>query len=342
VAETPPSRAFPRRLLRIGGVTLLVVIVLLSAAWANLAIWYRLTGSNAIRVGTCALLDGVAIAGMTGFIVRWDRRAMLVYAAVYTVLVLWWVSIHPSNEKDWATDVAHGVTGSFDGDRLLVENVRNFSWRSETDFTERWEQRTYDLSTLRSLDLYLVYWMGPAIAHTMVSFGFQDGRYLDFSIELRRTRGAEYSAIAGFFKTSELVYVGADERDLLTLRKIRHEDVRLYRLRTPPVQVRGLLAQYIEMANDIAAHPRFYNTLTTNCTTTIFDMARAVNSSIPFDWRVIFTGYLPSFLYDRRAVDTSVPLDELRRRADVNGRIAADLSEIDLSSFVRNDVPSPR
>jgi hypothetical protein len=333
---------FVRRFLRSSCIGLLIVVVLSSATWADLALWYQLPATEPVRIGACLGFDLVAVAAATALVSRRYRQVLSIYAVAYLVLLIWWASIHPSNEKDWATDVAHGVTGSFDGDRLLVENVRNFSWRSETDFTERWEQRTYDLSTLRSLDLYLVYWMGPAIAHTMVSFGFQDGRYLDFSIELRRTRGAEYSAIAGFFKTSELVYVGADERDLLTLRKIRHEDVRLYRLRTPPVQVRGLLAQYIEMANDIAAHPRFYNTLTTNCTTTIFDMARAVNSSIPFDWRVVFTGYLPSFLYDRRAVDTSIPLDELRRRADVNGRITADLSEIDFSSFVRNDVPSPR
>jgi Domain of unknown function (DUF4105) len=150
------------------------------------------------------------------------------------------------------------------GDRLTVQNVRNFSWDSETHFVERWEQRTYDLSKLESLDLYLVYWMGPAIAHTIMSFGFQDGRYLDFSIEVRRIQGQDYSAIAGFFKKNELVYIAADERDLLTLRKARHEDVRLYRLGMPPERARALLVQNIDAANNLAAHPRFYNTLMTN------------------------------------------------------------------------------
>jgi hypothetical protein len=342
VIETPSvSRITLRSALRVSSGVVLIVIVLCSAAWANLAIWYQLPGSPVIRVLACLIFDSIATTGVTGLILRRYRRPLLAYAAAYTVLLVWWASIHPSNDKDWAADVVHGVSGSLDGDRLSVQNVRNFSWQSETHYTERWEQRTYDLSTLRSLDLYLVYWMGPAIAHTIVSFGFQDGRYFDFSIELRRTRHDEYSAIAGLFKTHELVYVGADERDLLSLRKVRHEDVRLYHLRTPPAQVRGLLTQYIEVANDLDAHPRFYNTLTTNCTTTIFDMARAVNSSIPFDWRVILTGYLPSFLYDHGAVDTSLPLDELSRRADVNGRIDGDLSEIDFSSFVRNGVPGP-
>jgi hypothetical protein len=158
---------------------------------------------------------------------------------------------------------------------------------------------------------------------------------------LRRTRNDEYSAIAGFFKTHELVYIGADERDFLTLRKARHEDVRLYRLGTSSERARALLVQYIDVANDLVAHPRFYNTLTMNCTTAIFDMARAVTSSIPFDWRVILTGYLPSYLYERGVIDIGIPLDELRRRADVNSRIDARLSEVDFASFVRDGVPRP-
>ena len=331
-----------RRVLRISGPVLLIVVVLASAVWANLAFLYKLPGSAAIRIGACLVFDVVALGAVTGLVLRRYRRAVLVYAAAYAAILLWWASIHPSNDRDWAAAVAHGVTGSVNGDQLTVENVRDFRWDSETDFVERWERRTYDLSKLRSLDLYLVYWMGPAIAHTITSFGFQDGRYLDFSIEVRRTRNDEYSAIAGFFKTNELVYIAADERDLLALRKARHEDVRLYRLGTPPERGRALLVQYIDAANDLAAHPRFYNTLTTNCTTTIFDMSRAVTSSIPFDWRIIFTGYLPGYFYERGAVTTSIPLDELGRLADVNGRIDEGLNEIDFSSFIRDGVPTPR
>jgi len=195
---------------------------------------------------------------------------------------------------------------------------------------------------LRSLDLFLVYWMGPAIAHTIMSFGFEDGRYLDFSIELRRTQNDQYSAIAGFFKTHELVYIGADERDLMTLRKIRNEQIQLYRLKTPTERARALLVEYIKQANDLAAHPRFYNTITTNCTTAIFDMMRTVTSSIPFDWRIILTGHLPSYLYEHGAVDTRIPLEELRQRADVTGRVDGSLSEVAFSSRIREGVPAPR
>ncbi len=331
-----------RRVLRISGTFLLIIVVLVSSAWANLAILYQLPGPPAIRIGACLVFDILALGAVTVLTLRRYRRTLLVYAAVYAALLVWWASIQPSNDRHWGAAVAHGVTGSLNGDQLTVENVRNFSWNSETDFVGRWEQRTYDLSRLQSLDLYLVYWMGPAIAHAIMSFGFQDGRHLAFSIEVRRTQNDEYSAIAGLFKTNELIYIAADERDLLTLRKARQEDIRLYRLGTPPAAVRALLETYVAEANDLAAHPRFYNTLTTNCTTTIFDMARAVTSSIPFDWRIVLTGYLPGYLYERDVVDTSVPLEELSRRADVNNRIDARLNEIDFSSSIRDGVPRAR
>src|SRR5215472_17185964 len=333
-----------RRVLRAGATGLLALSLILSAVWANLAISYQLTGSAGVRIGVCLASDAIALAALVGLVLRrrWRWRFVLIYALAYAIFHAWSGSISASNDKNWAADGAHGITGTIDGDRLTVRNVRNFTWRSEADYTERWEQRTYDLSKLRSLDLFLVYWMGPSIAHTIMSFGFEDGRYLDFSIELRREQNGQYSAIAGFFKTHELIYIGADERDLMTLRKARNEQIELYRLRTPPERARALLVEYIKQANDLAARPRFYNTLTTNCTTTIFNMMRAVTSSIPFDWRIILTGHLPSYLYEHGAVDTRIPLEELRRRADVTSRVDASLSEVAFSSRLRDGVPAPR
>jgi hypothetical protein len=330
-----------RRALRICGAGLLALLLILSVVWANFAIAYQLPAPGIVLIGICLAFDLIALAALVAILLRRRWRALLVYAVAYAILLVWSASISASNDKNWAADVAHGVTGSIDGDRLSVHNVRNFDWRTETDYTEQWEQRTYDLSKLRSLDLFLVYWMGPAIAHAIMSFGFEDERYLDFSIELRRTRDDRYSAIAGFFKTHELVYIGADERDLMTLRKLRNEEIQLYRLKTPPERARALLVEYIEQANDLAAHPRFYNTLTNNCTTAIFDMARTVTLSIPFDWRIILTGHLPGYLYEHGAVDTRILLEELRQRADVTDRVDGRLSEREFSSRVREGVPAP-
>jgi hypothetical protein len=331
-----------RRILRIVGTGALVVFLFLSVVWANLAIAYQLPGSAAVRIGACLVLNLIALAALVAIVRRKHWRAVLVYAAAYALLLAWSGSISASNDKNWAVDVVHGITGIVDGDRLSVSNVRNFSWRTEAEYTPAWEERTYDLSQLRALDLFLIYWMGPSIAHTIMSFGFDDGRYLDFSIELRRTQNDQYSAVAGFFKTNELVFIGADERDLMTLRKVRNEQIQLYRLRTPPERARALLVEYVKQANDLAINPRFYNTLTTNCTTAIFDMMHAVTSSIPFDWRIILTGHLPYYLYEHGAVDTRIPIEELRERADVTGRVDGSLTEVEFSSRIREGVPAPR
>ena len=331
-----------RRILRIAGTGAFIVSLLLSAGWANLAIAYQLPGYAPVRIGACLILNLIALAALVAVVRHRHWRAVLIYAVALALLLAWSGSISASNDKNWAADVVHGITGIVDGDRLSVRNVRNFSWRTEAEYSERWEQRTYDLSKLRSLDLFLVYWTGPSIAHTIMSFGFDDGRYLDFSIELRRTQNDQYSALAGFFKTHELIYIGADERDLMTLRKVRNENIQLYRLRTTPERTRALLVEYIKQANDLAAHPRFYNTITTNCTTAIFDMMRAVTSSIPFDWRIILTGHLPSYLYEHGAVDTRISLEELRRRADVTSQVEAELSEAEFSSRLREGVPALR
>jgi Domain of unknown function (DUF4105) len=331
-----------RRILRIVGTGALVVFLFLSVVWANLVIGYQLPGSAAVRIGACLVLNLIALAALVAIVRRKHWRAVLVYAAAYALLLAWSGSISASNDKNWAVDVVHGITGIVDGDRLSVSNVRNFSWRTEAEYTPAWEERTYDLSQLRALDLFLIYWMGPSIAHTIMSFGFDDGRYLDFSIELRRTQNDQYSAVAGFFKTNELVFIGADERDLMTLRKVRNEQIQLYRLRAPPERARALLVEYIKQANDLAINPRFYNTLTTNCTTAIFDMMHSVTSSIPFDWRVILTGHLPDYLYEHAAVDTRIPIEELRERADVTGRVEEGLTEVEFSSRIREGVPAPR
>jgi hypothetical protein len=184
------------------GTGALALGLVLSAGWANLAIAYQLPGSSALRIGACLALNVIALVALTAIVLRrrWRWQFVLIYAVAYAIFLAWSGSISASNDKNWVADVAHGITGAIDGDRLSVRNLRNFGWRSEADYTENWEQRTYDLAQLRSLDLFLVYWMGPSIAHTIMSFGFADGRFLDFSIELRRTQNDQYSAVAGFLR----------------------------------------------------------------------------------------------------------------------------------------------
>ena len=165
------------------------------------------------------------------------------------------------------------------------------------------------LSAITDVDLIMSYWMGEAIAHTIVSFGFADGQRLAFSIETRKERQEQYSSVAGFFKQYELAIIAADERDVVRTRSnIRGEDVRLYRMRRRARRcIRLLFLEYLDTANDLAAHPRFYNTLTANCTSLVFDMVRVIHPGLPLDIRVILAGYLPDYAYDVGATVSNIP-----------------------------------
>lgn len=174
------------------------------------------------------------------------------------------MSIAPSNDRAWAPDVAHGVTADIQGADVILRNVRNFDWKSETEFEPRWETRRYSLDRLTSVDLVSSVWASPAIAHTLISFGFADGGHVVFSAEVRRERGEEFSEVGGFFKQFELVMIAADENDILRLRtNIRREDVTLLPLRVTPAQARALFLGFTERANRMAAEAQFYQTVTT-------------------------------------------------------------------------------
>ncbi len=221
--------------------------------------------------------------------------------------------------------------------------MREFDWTSDDAFVERWSSRSYDLSRLKSLDLFLSYWAGPQMAHLIMSFGFDDGEKLAWSIEVRREKNGEYSPVADAFKSHTLVYLATTERDSVRLRSnVRGEDVRLYRLRASPGAARAVLLQYVAEANDLKEKPAFYNSLTTNCTTAVAKLIRAAGGTMPFDWRLIVNGYLPGYLYDQRAVVTTIPLSELTALAQIDERAKAADQSPDFSKLIRVGVPSPR
>jgi uncharacterized protein DUF4105 len=222
--------------------------------------------------------------------------------------------------------------------------VRNFEYRTESDFTPRWETRTYDLRALDSADLVAVYWAGKAIPHIMVSFGFAGKDYLTVSIETRKERGESYSTIAGFFKQYELVYIVGDERDLLGVRttyRRPQEDVYLYRLRAPRENIRRAFLDNIKTMNEMATHPQFYNTLTTNCTTGAFMHARVNPEAPPFSWKILLSGYVPGYLYELRRLDTTRPFSELERLSLVNARAHAADHDPAFSQCIRDGLSVP-
>lgn len=332
-------------LMRRAGLFILIAIlfptVALASAWTVLAFFYRLPMPETGRIAAAALFGLFGLATLIAlFTRRW--RVVGVFAVVFAGVLIWWSSITPPRDVTFVPEDARQVTGRIEGDRLTLTDTRNFTWRSQTDFTESWETRSYDLSKLRTVDLFMSYWAGPEMAHTIVSFGFEGGERIAWSIEARYRVGGTYSPIAGAFKTDTLIVIAADERDLIGLRtNVRGEDVHLYRLNVSPDDARIFLAGYVEDANALAAKPQFYNSITTNCTTAIVRILRLVGASVPTDWRLLVNGYLPGYLYDQKRVDTKLPLAELIERSRISDRAKAFGLGPGFSEEIRHGVPDP-
>ena len=267
----------------------------------------------------------------------------LLLACVLAILLLagWWFRQRPSNDRDWADEVARPVRGSVQGSVATLHDVRDFEWHRPSGCCARWHDAVYDLATLDSVDMALSYWMGPAIAHTLVSFGFTDGRHVVFSVEIRRERDEAFSILGGITRQFELAIIAAEERDILHVRAgPRGEQVFLYPVQMPAAARRTLFQSYIDRANRLARTPRFYNTVTANCTTLVYDMVRPLVPGLPMDIRLILSGYLPEYLYRHGGLDTSQPLDTLRTRADITRRAArSGLSAAAFSRHIRTPRP---
>ena len=317
---------------------ILAIPVVLGAAWGGLFLGLRLPGPAWFARSVAVLWFASVIFALLR--VRPIGRKLGALAALFLLVLAWWATFRPSNDRAWTPDVARLATAEVHGDTLVLHNLRDFDYRSETQFTERWEDRTYDLAKLTGVDLFLSYWGSPDIAHTIMSWEFSDGQHLAISIETRKERGEEYSALRGFFRQYELYYVVADERDVIRLRtNYRDEDVYLYRLRIPVAIARAVLLDYVDTLNDIAERPRFYNALVDNCTTGIRVHVQRVGAARPWDWRLLVNGRGDEMLYERGVIDTSKPFAELKQAS----RIAARAKEADLapdfSQRIRQGLP---
>ena len=322
---------------------LVTLVILGSTAWGSGLLLFRLSGTMA----TVAAI-GFGIAGLAGAIGIWSGalRLPLSYAVLFLGLLGWWNGMAPSHDRVWIPELARLPQIAREGEAITVTNVRDFRWRSETDYDQRWETRSYDLSKIAGADLFLSYWSGEAIAHLLVSFTFTDQPPLTFSIEVRREQGEEWSALAGFFRSYEMAYVAADERDIVGLRThARKEDVRLFRLAASPAQARDMLLAYARDVNRLSLKPRWYNTLTTNCTTVVYHLVGSVapgwKFSLPLDPRVLLSGYLPGYLHRIGAVRTDIPLDDLVRQGRISERARTiSLDDPDFSKKIREGVPA--
>jgi hypothetical protein len=327
--------------MRIAAQAMLTLIIGITAAWGAFALWYQLPFIPPLKILGLALWAIFSVAVLVGL---WSRRiaqSLGGFFAAFGILLLWWHHLPPTNDHIWADDVAQMTSGVVDGQHVTLDNVRNFDWRSDSDYTQRWETRRYDLDKLRSVDMIMSYWSGPAIAHMLVSFGFDNADQVAFSVEIRREKGEEFSEIGGFFKEFELSIIAADERDVIRVRtNVRGEDDYLYGIRMPQSAMRSLFLAYIDQANGLVRTPRFYNTVTANCTTLVYHMMKRIVSHLPLSYSLLLTGYLPDYVYRIGGMNSRYPLEVLRARGRLTERAkAADRSET-FSTDIRRGIPA--
>jgi hypothetical protein len=323
------------------GFILLGLLITAIGVWGTLALTYLGAHNDILRYSLAAAFATTTLSTLIalGFH-RWRWRIFAVYALLFTALLGWFYSTKPSNERNWQTDVAVLPYATINNDLVTVYNIRNFDYRSETDYTPAYYDKTFDLQKLEGVDVIAVYWMGPSVAHVMLSFAFEGGDHLAISIETRKEKGEEYSTLKGFFRQYELYYVVADERDVVRLRTNYRfnppEDVYVYQTKGSIENGRRLFLAYIKQINALKNRPEFYNTLTTNCTTTIWFNSLINATHLPMSWKILVSGYLPDYLYENGRLQThGLTFGELQQRALINTKAHAADTAADFSTRIR-------
>lgn len=299
--------------------------VILSSIWLCLALWIQQPGGHWLSIILILIwaIFALSILGIYFTQHLFSRQKdRVIYLLVFALSLLWYFNIPAKQDRDWNPEVARIFTYEKQGNIVTIHNVRNFAWYTPTQFTERWETRQYDLSQITGINVITSYWMGPQIAHTLVSFDFANQSPLVFSIEIRKEKQEDFSAIGGFFRQFELSLIASDERDIVYTRSnIRKEDVYFFPIRMSKPAMQALFIEYLKKSDELAAQPKWYNTVTSNCTTIIFDMAQVIESKLlPQDYRLLLSGYIPEYLYDIGVLDQRWDVQQWYQHAHVNSR----------------------
>ena len=321
-----------RRVATLAGRGFALLLTLALTAWAAAALYFDLLPGTSLRT-LGASSYGIAMVGAL-LTFRGRGKAIAICLAGFALVLAWWLTLKPSNDRAWQPDVAQTAWAEIEGDHVTIHNVRNCDYRTEGDYTPHWETRSYDLSQIRGMDILLTYWGSPWIAHPIVSFQFGDNDYLAMSIETRKEVGEQYSAIRGFFRYYELIYTVSDERDVVRLRTNyrKGEETYLFHTRATPEHARTTFLNYLKKINRIRNRPEWYNALTNNCTTNIATLA----GEPQLDWRVLLNGRADQMLYERGDLATgNLPFAQLKQQAHINTAARAANDAPDFSRRIR-------
>ena len=321
-----------KRTLRVGAWALAWLFALGCVAWAFGALRYDFPVLSGVVSWAFALVVLTAIICSRG---PWRKLGATLLG--FALVLAWWLTLKPSNDRAWQPDVAQTAWGEVKDDEVTLHNVRNCDYGTETDYTPRWETRTVRLSQITGVDLAINYWGSPWMAHPIASFQFADAPPVCFSIETRKKVGQTYSAIGGLYRQFELIYIVADERDVIRVRTNyrQGEEIYLYRTTFTAAQARERFQEYLRSLNQIRDHPRWYNAITTNCTTTIRDQHPSAER-MPWDWRILLNGKGDELMFEHRTIATAgLPFAELKKRALINPAAQAANDTPDFSARIR-------
>ena len=328
--------AFTIRHLRLLVSLLLLLVYSLAVLWCCGALYYSNLPTPGWRLAGAIAFFIIAVAAW-----RLPKRFRYYAApALLLAVIVYWCLIPASNDRDWQPSVSRNPAAEFSPTHpglVTIRNIRDFRYRTEEDFTVRYLDADYDLSTVQSLDFIVVHWDGhQAIAHTMLSFGFADGRRLAFSAETRLEKQETYSTFKGIYKQFEILYIIGTEEDLFGLRtNYRHEQLYLYPTSSPPETARIILTDLLERVNALRDHPQFYNSLTTNCTTSLLPSLLKVFPNVKFDLRILLNGFSDRYAMeygwlvnpDREPFDLYKARHLVNRQVDFLPEIPDDYSE---------------
>jgi hypothetical protein len=318
------------------GLALAIPIAIGVSGWAAAAIYFD-SPLGSLRP-VVAVLYLVAVLAAIAFL-RHAYQGMLVALAGFVVVALWWFSLKPSDQRNWAPDNAETAYADVSGDQVTIHDFRNCNYRTETDYTCQWETRSYNLANLSGADIFITWWGSPWIAHPIVSFDFGDQGHVAMSIETRDELGQDYSAIRGFFRQYALTYIASDERDVIRLRTNYRKDEEVYVFRTTvkPPMARKLFLDYMQRANELHARPEWYNAITNNCTTNIaVSSAEAQDIRTRYDWRILLNGKGDEMMYEHHNLVTGgLSLPALKEQAHINPAARAAGDSPDFSKLIR-------
>lgn len=248
------------------------------------------------------------------------RIALITLGILLILLGGFFLVSKPSDARAWIVEQSRTATGTISDESVTITNVRDWTYGTSSPLTTEWRTVTVDPREITRVWFLLEPFSEiKEIGHTFLSFEFEDGTVLSFSVEARREQGEEYSALKGQFNAYELSYQWGFERDFVTRRLLYLDHpLRLYPLELTPEARSALFLTLVTETNVLAENPRFYSTLLHNCTNTL---ARIVNrhypSSLPWDKSWYLTGLSDEYLMNEGYIVVDESVNAAQAAADL-------------------------